>query len=126
MLSKQEKRRDDRIPKRVHVLISENFLGPRPTLQHETNHKNGNKLDNRLANLEWITKSENGKHAWKLKLNHGSSKKIIRSDGEVFNSLAEAARSMKGTLASVCHVLHGRLQTYKGFTFSYSEEKSWR
>lgn len=28
------------------------------------NHKNGNKLDNRPENLEWITRGDNTKHAW--------------------------------------------------------------
>jgi hypothetical protein len=32
------------------------------------NHINGNKLDNRPENLEWITRSENSKHEWKTGL----------------------------------------------------------
>jgi hypothetical protein len=46
----------------VHALVLEAFVGPRPA-GHETNHINGNKADNRLENLEWVSTSENQKHA---------------------------------------------------------------
>lgn len=46
----------------VHVLIVEAFLGPRPS-GYQVNHKNGNKADNRIHNLEYVTPSENTQHA---------------------------------------------------------------
>jgi len=47
----------------VHVLVAEAFLGKR--IGHlVVNHKNGNRTDNRVENLEWITQSENIRHGF--------------------------------------------------------------
>jgi len=46
----------------VHVLMLEAFVCPRPDGM-VTNHKNSNKADNRLDNLEWVTQQENVEHA---------------------------------------------------------------
>lgn len=43
---------------RVHCLILEAFVGPRPK-GYECRHLNGNPGDNRLENLAWGTRSEN-------------------------------------------------------------------
>lgn len=47
----------------VHRLVCEAFHGPPPTSKHTTNHKNGKKADNDESNLEWMTYSENARHA---------------------------------------------------------------
>jgi len=46
----------------VHALVLEAFAKPRPR-GREANHKNGNKSDNRIQNLEWVTPKENVRHA---------------------------------------------------------------
>lgn len=55
----------------VHKLVMLAFVGPRPgKFPHdfECNHKDGIKTNNNISNLEWITCSENRKHAYRLGL----------------------------------------------------------
>ena len=53
----------------AHKLVANAYI-PNPLNRKEINHINGNKLDNRVENLEWSTRSENMKHAYKLGLLH--------------------------------------------------------
>ncbi len=55
---------------KVHHLVCEAFLGPRPP-PLVVNHKNGIKTDNRAVNLEYVTSSENNRHAYRLGLKGG-------------------------------------------------------
>lgn len=51
----------------VHHLVLETFVGTR-SKNKVTNHINGVKTDNQLYNLEWVSESENRKHAFRIGL----------------------------------------------------------
>ena len=51
----------------AHLYVIEAFKGPCPP-GYECNHKNGKKMINVIWNLEWLTRSANAKHAFKLGL----------------------------------------------------------
>jgi hypothetical protein len=56
--------------KKIHSLVLEAFVNPRPE-GYECNHKDGVKSNNKLDNLEWVTRSENVIHSYVNKLKEG-------------------------------------------------------
>jgi hypothetical protein len=69
----------------IHRLVATAFI-PNPENKPFVNHKDGNKLNNNVDNLEWVTASENGIHAFKsglLKIKKGESYKSKLTEKEV-------------------------------------------
>ena len=70
----------------AHRLVLSTFSPIDNVNDYDVNHKNGNKLDNRVENLEWCTRSENVTHSYKNGLQsragnrHGTFKVLDESD----------------------------------------------
>lgn len=69
----------------VHRLVAAAFLGDNSELQ--VNHKDQNKTNNRLDNLEWVTKQDNIRHSIRLK-NHNTTKLAVSDVLEIREYLA--------------------------------------
>lgn len=61
---------------KIHRLVAQTFL-PKPDkdVYKEVNHIDGDKQNNDVTNLEWVTRRENVLHAWETGLNNNGAEK---------------------------------------------------
>lgn len=112
----------------IHKLVALAFLD-NPENKPQVNHINGNKLDNRLENLEWCTCSENVIHAFKsnlVKNNHFIKKRIkikqLSLSGELikeWNSIQEAGKSLNIQTQNISKVCNGKRNKAGGYIWRF-------
>lgn len=110
----------------IHVLVAKHFL-PFDGLDKEVNHKDGNKENNCIENLEWVTKSENVQYSYSVlkrrKAVHKKRpvKKLSLNGGllKTFCSIQEAAENINTSTGNMHGACNGRYKTFKGFMWAY-------
>lgn len=113
----------------VHRLVAEAFI-PNPGEKSEVNHKNGDKHDNRAENLEWVTCSENKRHAievlgkrpWRSKLTD-EEVEAIRGDTRPQSAIA-SEYGISQTV--VCAVQTGKTHKRQGGPIRAKQTQGFR
>lgn len=77
-------RNGNRLHYEVHKLVAKTFIPNSKPTRKQVNHKDGNKLNNHVDNLEWCTQSENTQHAYDTELIKNVMKRFKVYKDEVF------------------------------------------
>lgn len=101
----------------AHRVIAEAWLGPKPGVGYEVDHIDGNRHNNLLDNLRWVTPSENirgaverghrGENRWNAKLTEADVREILQMKDNGLRP-AKIAFLLGIDLTLVSHVYAGR------------------
>ena len=113
------------IDENVHRLVAETFLD-HSIERTQVNHIDGDKTNNRVDNLEWVSPSKNVKHAYDTGLKRPSGglpprKVVDKTTGCVYESMKDCSRIIGGTHQGVMYALsHNHI--YTGHDLEFYEE----
>lgn len=125
---------------KVHRLVAQAFI-PNPENKPQVNHKDGNKENNSVQNLEWVTGKENIQHAYKTNLMNQSGKnnamygrlgadnpnsipiiqlnKYTNQKIKEYDSMASAGRELCVNTGKICECCKGKRLSAYGYKWEY-------
>lgn len=125
---------------KVHRLVAEAFI-PNPKNKPTVNHKDGDKTNNYVTNLEWATNQENIQHAYRTNLMSQSGEnnamygrlgadnpnsipiiqlnKYTNQKIKEYDSMASAGRELGVNVSKICECCKGRRLSAYGYKWEY-------
>jgi hypothetical protein len=131
---------------KVHRLVAMSFIENSEN-KPEVNHKDKNKLNNNVSNLEWVTRTENNKHRCEgVKITCNKNKPILRlnkddeNELQKYNSIEDAGKwALENKFTSTVHngrnsvgnCVNGLSNSAYGYKWKYVENndlenEEWR
>lgn len=107
--------------KYIHRLVAESFID-NPENKETVNHKDGNKKNNFVDNLEWSTYSENHKHAYENGL---KERKATRGNTKLTLQQVEEIRSLLNAGLTQREIA-SRFGVSRGTVCDIKLKRSWR
>ena len=113
----------------VHRIVANAFI-PNPNYKPEINHKDSNKSNNAVFNLEWVDSSENKIHSYKSgkRATQGKAIEQYSVDGtflKTWSSATEAALSFGSNNGSaISNCCNGRTKTSMGYKWKFVESST--
>lgn len=120
----------------VHRLVAQAFIS-NPNNYSDVNHKDGNKLNNNVNNLEWCSHKSNMVHARDILgvktgpkgyigKNSKLSKKVVQLDKndniiKIWDSISDVERELKISNGNICSCIKGKYHTSGGYKWKYYE-----
>lgn len=115
----------------IHRLVASSFLENKNNFKY-INHKDENKLNNNIDNLEWCDAKYNANYGTsrerarqKLLNNKSTSKQVSSHDRntmeliKTFPSISEASRQLNCAVQNISDALHGKQPTARGYIWKY-------
>ncbi len=106
---------------KIHRLMAIAFI-PNPDRKLQVNHKDGNRSNNLLSNLEWVTHSENVRHGFLMGRKLYNSKPVNQYSKSLefirqFESRGKAASEIGTSTSLINSCICGRIKSAGGFVW---------